>query len=114
MRAPFVCLLSLLGLAGCTERLRPPWLPAPLSDDPEAQEIMGGTDPASPYLLQPYWPRRPWSWPVAAVRASPPTGRARPMFDPKRVSRKLDEGASLPPPAADAGPPADGSTKDLE
>jgi len=93
MRTLFVCLLAVIGLAGCADRLRPPWLPAPVTDDPEAHEIMGGTEPASPYLLQPYRPQRPWTWPTTAVRASSTPRPVGTAFDPKRVSRKLDEGA---------------------
>ncbi|MGE0767751.1 MAG: hypothetical protein AB7L90_14910 [Hyphomicrobiaceae bacterium] len=90
MRTFFVCALLSLGLGACADKAWPPWLPAPVSDDPEALEIMGGTEPKTPYLLQPYPPQRPWSWSVAAYRPIASARHAQPKFDAERVSRKLD------------------------
>jgi len=97
MRTLCVCLFLCLGVAGCAERGWPPWLPAPVSDDPEVQEIMGGTEPYSPYLLQPYRPQRPWTWPGAPDRrVGAPAPRAGERFNPDRISRKLSGDTETP------------------
>jgi len=90
----FVGLMLSTGLAACADRTYPAWLPAPISDDPEVQEIISGVEPPSPYLLKPYPPPRPWSWPTTSERRAlaEPTPAS---FDPQRVSRKLKEGASI-------------------
>jgi hypothetical protein len=94
-----VALMLSTGLAACADRTYPAWLPAPVTDDPVAQEIISGVEPPSPYLLKPYPPPRPWSWPTtseqrASVKPAPAS------FDPQRVSRKLKEGM----PTAEAPP----------
>jgi hypothetical protein len=74
----------------------PPWLPAPVTDDPQPQAIMGGYEPASPYLFKPYRPQRPWVWPTTFERAAPARRARNTAFDPQRVSEKLKEGGEYP------------------
>jgi hypothetical protein len=96
MRTILVCVLMSFGLAACADKAWPPWLPAPVTDEPEARAIMSSGEPASPYLLQPYRPQRPWTWP--ATPEPPAVAQpAKSQFDPNRVARKLEEGAASSP-----------------
>jgi hypothetical protein len=104
MRMLFVCLLVSVGLGACADRMWPPWLPAPISDDPEAQAIMGGHEPASPYLFRPYRPRPAWSWPTTSERTQTAGRVPHRAFDPERVSQKLAEGAARPAEKPETGP----------